>query len=175
MIAIEDSHNLRQVRAPGAAWVIVVPRQLARAVRLGLKVEQLRVNAVAFDETVKRIAPASAALVALYAQHVELAGNVAEDDRAVSGHANNVSLSSEFLGSASEAHCPARLGPGGAFLSSEVEFATAPVTEEVLLAPVPVGYSNSNVPMVKPTQDWQGEHASYPLGIARDRCVLLQR
>ena len=40
---------------------------------------------------------------------------------------------------------------------------------------VPVGYSNSNVPMVKPTQDWQGEHASYPLGIARDRCVLLQR
>jgi hypothetical protein len=28
---------------------------------------------------------------------------------------------------------------------------------------VPVGYSNSNVPIVKPTQDWQGEYASYPL------------
>jgi hypothetical protein len=33
---------------------------------------------------------------------------------------------------------------------------------------VPVGYSNPNVPMAKPTQDWQGEHASYPLGVARD-------
>ena len=90
MIAIEDSHNLQQVRAPRAARVIVVPRDFARAVSLGLKVEQLRVNAVAFDETVKRIAPASAALVALDAQHVELADNVAEDDRAVSGHHNRV-------------------------------------------------------------------------------------
>jgi hypothetical protein len=51
---------------------VLVPRDLARAVRLGLKVEQLRVNAVAFDETVKRIAPASAALVTLDAQHVGL-------------------------------------------------------------------------------------------------------
>ena len=32
--------------------------------------------------------------------------------------------------------------------------------------PVPVGYSNSNVPMVKPTEDWQGQHASYRLGVA---------
>jgi hypothetical protein len=54
---------------------------LREAVRLGLKVEQLRVNAVAFDETVKRIAPPSAALVALDAQRVELADNVTEDDR----------------------------------------------------------------------------------------------
>jgi len=41
------------------------------------------------------------------------------------------------------------------------------------LCAAPVGYSNSNVPMVKPTQDWQGEHASYPLGVARNRCVRL--
>jgi hypothetical protein len=27
--------------------------------------------------------------------------------------------------------------------------------------------SNPNGPMVKPTQDWQGEHASYPLGVRR--------
>jgi hypothetical protein len=40
---------------------------------------------------------------------------------------------------------------------------------------VPVGYSNSNVPMMKPTQDWQGEHAPYPLDVARNRRVLLQR
>jgi hypothetical protein len=32
---------------------------------------------------------------------------------------------------------------------------------------VPVGYPNSDVPMAKPTQDWQGEHASYPLGVSR--------
>jgi hypothetical protein len=38
-----------------------------------------------------------------------------------------------------------------------------------------VGYSNSNASMVKPTQDWQGEHASYPLGVARNRRVLFQR
>jgi hypothetical protein len=38
-----------------------------------------------------------------------------------------------------------------------------------------VGYSNSNASMVKPTQDWQGEHASYPLGVARNRRILLQR
>ena len=29
--------------------------------------------------------------------------------------------------------------------------------------------------MVKPTQDWQGEHASYLLGGARNRRVLVQR
>jgi hypothetical protein len=46
--------------------------------------------------------------------------------------------------------------------------------------PVPVGHSNPNVPMVKPTQDWQGEHASHPLGVGRigasffsDRCLRL--
>jgi hypothetical protein len=47
--------------------------------------------------------------------------------------------------------------------------------------PVPVGYSKWNVPMVKPTQDWQGEDASYALGVARgvgaslfsERCVRL--
>jgi hypothetical protein len=44
---------------------------------------------------------------------------------------------------------------------------------------VPVGYSKPDVPMVKPTHDWQGEHASYPLGVAvgasvfNDRCVRL--
>jgi hypothetical protein len=29
--------------------------------------------------------------------------------------------------------------------------------------------------MVKPTQDWQGKHAPYALGVARNRRVLLQR
>jgi hypothetical protein len=29
--------------------------------------------------------------------------------------------------------------------------------------PCRVGYSNPNVPMVKHTQDWQGEHASFPV------------
>jgi hypothetical protein len=29
--------------------------------------------------------------------------------------------------------------------------------------------------MVKAAQDWQSEHASYPLGVARNRRVLLQR
>ena len=41
--------------------------------------------------------------------------------------------------------------------------------------PVLVGYSNPNVPMVKLTQDWQGEHVSYPLSVAGNRPVLLQR
>ena len=64
----------------------IVPRDLPRAVGLRLKVEQLRVDAVPLDETVKRIAPASAALVALDGKDVELADDVAEYDRAVSGH-----------------------------------------------------------------------------------------
>jgi hypothetical protein len=29
--------------------------------------------------------------------------------------------------------------------------------------------------MVKPTQDWQGKHALYAPGVARNRRVLLQR
>jgi hypothetical protein len=37
-------------------------------------------------------------------------------------------------------------------------FIARPVDLELQTA-VPVRYSNSNVPMVKPTQDWQGEHA----------------
>ena len=86
MIAIEDSHNLRQVRAPGAARILVVPRDLARAVRLGLKVEQLRVNAVAFDKTLDVVAAEPAALIALDLKHVEFANKVAEYDRAVARH-----------------------------------------------------------------------------------------
>jgi hypothetical protein len=39
----------------------------------------------------------------------------------------------------------------------------------------PVGYSNSNVPMVKTAQDWQGKHAPDVLGGAWNRSVLLQR
>jgi hypothetical protein len=40
--------------------------------------------------------------------------------------------------------------------------------KEAALGRVPVGYSNPDVPMVKTTQDWQGEYASYPLGVARN-------
>jgi hypothetical protein len=29
---------------------------------------------------------------------------------------------------------------------------------------VPIEYSNSNVPIVRPTQDWQGEHALLHVG-----------
>jgi hypothetical protein len=54
-------HNLRQIWTPCAARVVLIPRHLARTISLRLPVEQLRVNAIAFDETVKRIAPASAA------------------------------------------------------------------------------------------------------------------
>jgi hypothetical protein len=79
-------HNLRQIWTPCAARVVLIPRHLARTISLRLPVEQLRVNAIAFDETVKRIAPASAALVALDAQHIQLADDIAEYDHAVSGH-----------------------------------------------------------------------------------------
>jgi hypothetical protein len=41
---------------------------------------------VAVDETVNSIASASAALVALDGKDVELADDLAEDDRALSGH-----------------------------------------------------------------------------------------
>jgi hypothetical protein len=58
----------------------------------GLPVEQLRVNAVALDETVKSIAPASAALVTHDGKDVELAHQVAELDRAVAGHHNHPSI-----------------------------------------------------------------------------------
>jgi hypothetical protein len=40
---------------------------------------------------------------------------------------------------------------------------------------VAVGYSNSNVPTVKPTQDWQGEHPPSPLDATRNWCVFFQR
>jgi hypothetical protein len=42
-------------------------------------------------------------------------------------------------------------------------------------SPVFVGYSNPNAPMVKPTQDWQGEHPPSPLEATRNRCVFFQR
>jgi hypothetical protein len=45
----------------------------------------------------------------------------------------------------------------------------------ISIVPVPVGYSNPNVPMVKPTQDREGEDASCALDVARNRSVLLQR
>jgi hypothetical protein len=61
------------------------------------------------------------------------------------------------------------------YKSDLVQEAAAARPEGDIETPVPVGYSNSNVPMVKPTQDWQAEHASYPLGVARNRRVLLQR
>jgi len=38
-----------------------------------------------------------------------------------------------------------------------------------------VGYSNPNVPMVKPTQDWQGQDASCARDVTRNRGVVLQR
>ena len=61
----------------GAAWVIVVPRDLARAVGLRLPLQQLGVNSVALDETVNPIAPAPTALVALDGKDVALAGDIA--------------------------------------------------------------------------------------------------
>ena len=39
--------------------------------------------------------------------------------------------------------------------------------------PVPLGYSDSDVLMVKSAQDRQGEHTPYPLGVAPDRRVLV--
>jgi hypothetical protein len=38
------------------------------------------------------------------------------------------------------------------------------VQQSAASPPVPVGRSNANVPMVKPAQDWQGEHAAVDPG-----------
>jgi hypothetical protein len=43
------------------------------------------------------------------------------------------------------------------------------------LVGVPLGYSDSDVLMVKSAQDRQGEHTPYSLGVAPDRRVLVQR
>jgi hypothetical protein len=48
-------HHLGQVRAPCAARVVLIPRHLARTIGLGLPVEQLRVDAVAFDQPMEVI------------------------------------------------------------------------------------------------------------------------
>ena len=74
------------MRAPRAARIVFVSHHLARTIGLGLLVEQLRVNAVALDETVNPIAPAPAALVARDVEHVEIADQIAECDRAFTRH-----------------------------------------------------------------------------------------
>src|SRR5215471_2481705 len=83
----------RQVWAPRAALVVQIPRLLPRAVGRDLvgPIEQLGVNAVAFDQPMELISTPTAALAALDVEHVELADQVAEDDRAVAGHYNHPS------------------------------------------------------------------------------------
>jgi hypothetical protein len=49
-------------------------------------VEQLGIDTEALDKTVDVVTPASAALVTLDVEYVELAAKVAEYDRAVTGH-----------------------------------------------------------------------------------------
>jgi hypothetical protein len=49
-------------------------------------VEQLGVDAVAFDQPVEMIPTPPAALVALDVDHAELPDKVAEDDRAIAGY-----------------------------------------------------------------------------------------
>src|SRR5262249_10286082 len=61
----------------------------ARTVGLGLPVEQLGVNAVARDQSVKTIATATTALVALDVQHLELTDQ-AKNDRTFTGHITSI-------------------------------------------------------------------------------------
>src|SRR6516162_3557618 len=75
--------NIRPLRA---ADVVEVLRLLARAVGLWLPIEKLGVDAVLLNQVIDTVLTFAAALVALDAQHVELADNVTEDDRAIAGH-----------------------------------------------------------------------------------------
>src|SRR5262249_28051042 len=80
--------HFRQIGADRAARVAVParPPALARGGHVVGEGEQLLVWAVARDQVSDAVSTRASALGALDAQHVELADQVAEDDRAVAGH-----------------------------------------------------------------------------------------
>jgi hypothetical protein len=84
----QTSHDFRQVRTPRPALVVQVSRPLPPAVGRDLvgPLEQLGVDAIAFDQPMDVIRTPTAALVALDVEHIELADQVAEEDRAVARH-----------------------------------------------------------------------------------------
>jgi ribosomal protein L39E len=66
-----------------------MPANKARTIGLWLPVEQLGVDPVLLDQPVNSILARTFALVTRDAQHVELAGDVAENDRAVARYHNH--------------------------------------------------------------------------------------
>ena len=77
-----------QIRAPRAALIVQVPRVLTWAVGRNFvrPLEQLGVDAVAGDEPMEAIPPASSAFLALNLEYADFADQVAECDRAVARH-----------------------------------------------------------------------------------------
>jgi len=63
-----SSHHLR--KAPGTTLVVEVLRLLAQTIGLRLPVEQLRVDAIPFNQPVRPLAPPATALVALDVEHL---------------------------------------------------------------------------------------------------------
>jgi hypothetical protein len=79
---------LRQIRALRATNINQISHLLARAVGRDLvgPFEQFGVNAVALDQPIDAVLTRTAALVALEAEHVELAHDVAKNNRILSRH-----------------------------------------------------------------------------------------
>src|SRR5262245_17976702 len=80
--------HLRQIGADRAARVAVAASALAGAVlgHIGREGEELFIWPVAHDQIGEPVAARASAFRALDPQQVELADQIAEDDRAVSGH-----------------------------------------------------------------------------------------
>jgi hypothetical protein len=68
----------------------------------------------AFDQPMEVIPTPTATLCALNVEHVELADEVAENDGAFTRHGQLIIFLRGFWAPPPKAHCPARLGPGGA-------------------------------------------------------------
>ena len=65
---------------------MIIPGHLERTIGLGLPINELGVDAILLDQTLKMVPPEAAALVALEVEDLELADEVAEIDVAFTGY-----------------------------------------------------------------------------------------
>ena len=80
--------HFRQIGTPRTAWIVHVVRNLLWAVGGDFTepVDQLSIAATLLDQTIKTITTRARALLTVDVQHIELADQITEYDRAVTGH-----------------------------------------------------------------------------------------
>jgi len=83
-----ESSTARQIRTPRPAWIIHIVGNLLRAVGCEFiqPIDDFAVAASLFDQALHLIATGAGAFGAMDIKHVELAGEITEDDCAVAGH-----------------------------------------------------------------------------------------